>query len=83
VIFADPYLPGWQVALDGERAPIYVAQGLLRAVAVPAGEHSIEFSYRPASVYWGAGLTAIGFLTCAVLGIAGWRRGLLGADPQN
>ena len=83
VIFADPYLPGWQVALDGERAPIYVAKGLLRAVAVPAGEHSIEFSYRPASVHWGAGLTAIGFLTCGVLGIAGWRRGLLGASQQN
>jgi Bacterial membrane protein YfhO len=82
-VFADPYLPGWQAEMDGKRVPVYITMGLLRTVAVPAGEHAIEFSYRPRSVYWGAWLTGIGFLACGMLGIFGWRRGLLGRSERK
>ncbi len=75
VIFADPYYPGWQAYLDGERVPIYPAYGALRAIAVGAGRHRMEFVYRPRSVYAGAGLTALGLLTAVVLLIVARRRG--------
>jgi hypothetical protein len=76
VILADPYYPGWQADISGERAPIYRAYGALRALHVPAGEHTIEFVFRPASIYWGGGLTAAGLLGCGLLAAVAWRRGL-------
>ena len=75
VIFADPYFPGWQAYLDGKRVPIYPAYGALRAIAVGAGRHRMEFFYRPRSVYVGAVLTALGLLTAVVLLIVARRRG--------
>ena len=78
VIFADPDFPGWEAYLDGDRVPIYPAYAALRAIAVPAGRHRVEFVYRPRSVYLGAGLTALGFLTAVLLLIVALRRGSLG-----
>ena len=76
-IFADPLLPGWRARLDGAEVPIYRAHGALRAIAVPGGQHQIEFLYRPMSVILGGALTASGFLACGVLALLGWRRGEL------
>ena len=44
---------------------------------VPAGKHRVEFRYRPGSVYWGAGLTAMGLALAASVALkeAGWRKG--------
>jgi hypothetical protein len=39
----------------------------VRAVRAGAGRHTIEFRYRPASVYWGLGLTLLGFSVVAFL----------------
>jgi hypothetical protein len=39
----------------------------VRAIALDAGSHRIEFFYRPASVYWGLGLTLAGLLAAAFL----------------
>jgi hypothetical protein len=38
--------PGWSVTVDERAAEILLADGLFRAVAVDAGRHRIEFSYR-------------------------------------
>lgn len=38
-------LPGWKVFIDGDLAPIYYANSAFTGVAVPAGEHKIEFIY--------------------------------------
>ena len=62
VVAGDPYFPGWSVRVDGKRVPIQEYAGVVRAVPVAAGHHRIEFHYRPGSVYWGAGLSAMGVL---------------------
>ena len=56
MVLADSYYPsGWTAYLDGEPVPILRADGVLRAVAVPEGDHRIEFRFKPKWFY--AGLT--------------------------
>ncbi len=70
VVFADPLFPGWSARVDGAPAQLYAAYGALRGVIVPAGDHRIEFAYRPWSVYVGAALTGIGVLGWLLLALA-------------
>ena len=60
VVVGDSYYPGWRARVDGERRPVQELDAV-RAVRAAAGRHVIEFRYRPASVYWGFGLTLLGF----------------------
>lgn len=62
---AHPAYPGWIARIDGTETPILTAYGTLSAVAVPAGQHSIEFVYNPLSYRAGA---LIGLLTWSALG---------------
>lgn len=56
VVLADQYFPGWEARVDGEATPIRAANVAMRAVAVPEGEHVLEFEYRPTG--WRYGLLA-------------------------
>jgi hypothetical protein len=67
----DTYAPGWVARVDGKRAAIYRANGLFRAVALEAGEHTIDFYYRPWTFYAGAFLSAVGVL--GLLAYTLWR----------
>lgn len=49
--------PGWRATLNGETVPILRAYGALSAVAVPAGEHTIQLRYDPLSYEIGATLS--------------------------
>lgn len=65
LVLTDTYMPGWHATIDGQTAPLYVADHAFRAVAVPAGRHQVTFSYAPLSFRLGAlisGLTLIGVL---------------------
>lgn len=39
--------PGWRARLDGQPLPIHRANGMFRAVCVPAGEHRLSFEFHP------------------------------------
>jgi hypothetical protein len=71
LVFTDLYYPGWTADVDGRPTDILRANFAFRAVAVPAGTHTIRFRYRPASVAWGAAGSAIGFAGVVALC---WRR---------
>lgn len=47
VVLADQYFPGWRAYVDGSEVPLMRANGVLRAVAVPAGEHTVIMRYAP------------------------------------
>ncbi len=62
VILADAWYPGWVVEVDGARAEPLRAWGFVRAVAVTAGPHTIDWRYEPRSFLLGAALTGLGLL---------------------
>jgi hypothetical protein len=74
VVAGDSYYPGWRARVDGERRPVQELDAV-RAVRAGAGRHVIEYRYRPASVYWGFGLTSLGFSIVGFFALAqakGW-----------
>jgi hypothetical protein len=73
VIDADTFFPGWVATVDGKPSQLYEAYGFLRGVVVDAGPHRIEMRYRPKSVYWGAALTALGFMAACALAAVEWK----------
>src|SRR6185437_15075174 len=47
LFLADTYDPGWSATVDGRPAPIRPAYAAFRAVALPAGRHTVAFTYVP------------------------------------
>ena len=44
--------PGWRATVDGSETPIYYTNVAFRGIALPAGKHRVEFTFRPAIVVW-------------------------------
>lgn len=70
LLLTDQYYPGWKAFVDGREQRVYRANYLFRAVEVPAGRHTVDFLYRPASFQVGLLIsTAAALLALAVLGL--------------
>ena len=48
VVLSDNWFPAWKAWVDGVESPVLRADHTLRAVAIPAGQHRIEFRYQSA-----------------------------------
>jgi hypothetical protein len=64
---ADANYPGWQATVDGKPAPLFTAQLLGKAVAIPAGRHLVTIEFHPRSVRIGA---SISLVTLAIAALA-------------
>lgn len=54
VLFSEIfYDKGWSAYVDGEFKPYFRANYVLRAMMLPAGQHSVEFKFEPKSYYTG------------------------------
>lgn len=80
LLLNDRYDPNWQVTIDGKPAELLRCNYLMRGVEVPAGEHQVEFHFRPDTKYLYVSLAAI----VLGLGLIGYlavpRRGPAKAD---
>ncbi len=65
VMLSDAWFPGWTATVDGAAAKIENVDGGFRGVVVGAGRHVVEMKYRPASIFWGMGLTVLGMVVAA------------------
>ncbi len=75
LVFSEVWYPGWQARVDGNDAPVWRVEGVLRGVYVRAGSHTVELRYRPWTVWAGlatSGLT--GLLLLAYAAIRPWRQ---------
>ena len=50
-VFSDIYYPGWTCMIDGEPADILRANYVLRAVFLPAGRHTVTFTFDPQTLH--------------------------------
>jgi hypothetical protein len=70
LVVSDLYYPGWMAEVESADGatpvPILRTNRVMRGVALPAGEHSVTFRYRPPSVFWGAAVSGAAWL--ALLG---------------
>jgi hypothetical protein len=67
LVLSDTFDPGWSALLDGNPVVIRPAYSAFRAVYVPAGEHTVEMTYRPAGFMLGLILSTLGLVVSAIL----------------
>jgi uncharacterized membrane protein YfhO len=66
-VLSDVYYPGWVATVDGVETPIHRTNYAFRSVSVPAGDHIVTFTYRPASFRYGIYGSVAGLVICRVL----------------
>lgn len=72
LVLLDRWYPGWTATVNGEPARLLRANGVFRAVEIPAGQADVEFVYAPRSLVIGGWLSALGVAACLLLW--GWLR---------
>lgn len=74
VVFSEIYYPGWKATIDGNEARVIRANYILRALEVPAGDHTIEFKFEPKPYTVGNKITTASswLVLLVLLGTIGW-----------
>lgn len=72
LVLSDTYYPGWQGIVDGQSSPILRANGVMRALALEAGQHLVRFEYTPESLKVGMSLSAIALLLASAFIVVSW-----------
>jgi hypothetical protein len=69
----DAFAPGWRVFVDGREQPILQANAFGRAVVVPAGSHTISWTFAPALVIASVAISWVGLALVLLALLAGRR----------
>ncbi|HKP03126.1 MAG TPA: YfhO family protein [Chthoniobacterales bacterium] len=70
LVLQTPFAPGWHASQDGKPVPVFKVDMGLLGVALDAGSHKVELSYRNACLIAGAAITLASLLLMAV---AAWK----------
>lgn len=70
VVLSEMFAPGWRVSVDGQETEIVLANNLLRAFAITAGQHQVRVSYEPASFQWGAVISLVSLILIVLFIVA-------------
>ena len=69
-LFSEIFYKDWYAYIDGTRTKVIKANYVLRGLVVPAGKHTIEFKFEPASYKTGSMLSSIASWLLVVLLLA-------------
>lgn len=58
-VFSEIYYPGWKATIDGEPVDVVRVNYILRALEIPAGNHTIEFTFSPKAYTVGNKITSV------------------------
>lgn len=82
VMVADPMqVPGWTARLDGRPVPLRAADYTMVAVWVPAGTHTVSFTYTAPGQIAGAWITAVALVIVVAMLVADFSG--FGTDPRR
>ncbi len=84
LVLSEIYYRGWDARIDGEKSPVYRADYALRGIAIPPGDHRIEFVFRAPTFRTGAVYSMLGaliLLAGAVVSHRRWRLASVLARP--
>jgi hypothetical protein len=75
LLLNDKFDPDWKVHVDGQPAKLLRCNFLMRGVYLPAGNHTVQFDFRPSltALYVTSSAMVIGLLLCGFLAWAGRR----------
>src|SRR5262249_33330584 len=77
LILTDLAYPGWFAEVDGRPADSLVAEEMFRAVDLSPGAHSVTWTYRPQTLYWGATVSLSTIVILLVIGhVRFWHPGV-------
>jgi len=78
LVLTDNYYDDWTATIDGQPTEVLRANHTFRAVAVPAGEHTIVFRFEPRALSIGFAISAVVWTLVALYGaglaVQAWRR---------
>ena len=83
LVLSEVYYPAWKAYIDGCPAPIYRADHLLRAIPVPAGEHTVELRYESWTLRAGMAISLTATAVLVALTLARIRRPRKGANETS
>ena len=74
----EQFFPGWTAWIDGNPAAAEPWMGAFQAVAVPAGEHTVEFRYHSRLLGMGRAISLV-----ALIGLVYWIRAWKRANSKS
>lgn len=76
LVFLDSHYPGWKAYVNGKETSIVKANHFYRAIAVPQGQHLVEFKYEPLSFKIGLIISSITLFSILFISliISAWKR---------
>jgi uncharacterized membrane protein YfhO len=81
LVISQPFYPGWQVRVDGQKVPIYRVDYLLQGVLLKAGGRRVELTYH---LSWLPAIISLALLLgCVVALILGHRGRPLAMQPPG
>lgn len=67
-VFSEIYYnKGWNAYIDGEKVPHFRVNYILRAITLPAGEHTVEFKFEPKSYIIGNKISMVSSIVLVLL----------------
>ena len=64
LVLNERWDPGWRAVCDGRPTPLVEVDTVLMGAALPKGEHSVEFVYRPRGLRVGVPITLVSLAVC-------------------